>query len=315
MERLVERAYAGADDLRRMEELLARGYTSTSLRVGDLCWLSRDHTHRELSLDIRLWEDPSALLQAWAYVRSNGEFNVFVAPDSAYAEDAAFFATLLDFVERAQRSAVAARDQPVTLVTYGIDPGRSALDRSLAAALDRRGYQRDDSGNSGVLAGLLDSLPQARLADGFHFDWIRTPGQMTGRVEAHRAAFAPSDLSAKRYERVQRTWAYRAELDRLVVTDDGEVVAFCTAWFDAHNASGLLEPVGTHPGAPAARTRPRSVSDACRALRGLGARRAQVGFESEAGFATYSSLGFELAGHEICFSLAPGKQEESGRSS
>ena len=51
------RPYAGAADLRRMEAALAHAYSSTSLRVGDLSWLSREHTHRELSLDIRLWDD------------------------------------------------------------------------------------------------------------------------------------------------------------------------------------------------------------------------------------------------------------------
>jgi predicted N-acetyltransferase YhbS len=68
-----------------------------------------------------------------------------------------------------------------------------------------------------------------------------------GRVEAQRAAFAPSDFLLERYERVRRTWPYRATLDRIVLTDDDQVVAFCTAWLDEQNAAGLLEPVGTDP--------------------------------------------------------------------
>src|SRR5882672_11666605 len=70
------RPYAGAADLRRMEAGLARAYRSTSLRVGDLSWLSRESTHRELSLDIRLWDDDAGQLIAWTYFRANGEFNV-----------------------------------------------------------------------------------------------------------------------------------------------------------------------------------------------------------------------------------------------
>jgi hypothetical protein len=48
-----------------MEAALAQAYRSTSLRVGDLARLSREHTHRELSLDIRLWENDEGQLIAW----------------------------------------------------------------------------------------------------------------------------------------------------------------------------------------------------------------------------------------------------------
>lgn len=282
-----------------------RGYGSTSVRVGDLSWMSRDHTHRELALDIRLWEDTSGTLIAWAYFRANGEFNIFVVPDSGYAEDPALLDALLAFVDDAQRDAERAGDPPVTLTTYGINLARSPLDRALAAALERRGFEADATPSSSTLTGPLDTLPADTLPSGYHFDWVRTPELLTGRVEAHRRAFAPSDLSVKRYQRVQRTWAYRPELDRLVVTADGEVVAFCTAWFDEYNAAGLLEPVGTHP-AHQRRGLARAVClDACRALRALGARNAQVGFNSEAGFATYISLGFQLAGEEQTYSKVP----------
>jgi GNAT superfamily N-acetyltransferase len=300
-----DRPYAGATDLRRMEESLARAYSSTSLRVGDLSWLSRVHTHRELSLDIHLWEDASGQLVAWTYFRANGEFNAFVLPNTGHAEDTALFEELVGFVERASQMAIAAGDPPVTLNMYAIDVSRSAEDRSLAMALERFGYQVDRSGTSDVLARSLDELPEPGLPLGYHFDWVRTPTLLTGRVEAHRAAFAPSDLSVRMYERVQRTWAYRANLDRVVVTDDGNVVAFCTAWFDELNRAGLLEPVGTHP-AHRRRGLARAVCiDALRALRAEGARKAQVGFTTEAAYATYSSIGFERAGNECVFLKEP----------
>jgi GNAT superfamily N-acetyltransferase len=298
---LHRRAYAGVADLRRMEEALARAYDSTSLRVGDLAWLSRDHTQRELSLDIQLWEDDAGQLIAWTYFRAYGEFNVFVMPNTGHAEDAALFDALLDQIEQAGRAAIAAGDPPVTLTTYAIDVSRSAEDRALAAALQRFGYQLDQSGASGVLARALDQLPEPSLPDGYQLDWVRTPELLTGRVEAHRAAFAPSDLSLRRYARVQRAWSYRPGLDRLVVTDAGEVAAFCTAWFDEWNAAGLLEPVGTHP-AHQQRGLGRAVCiSALYALQALGARTAQVGFGSQAGYATYSSAGFGRASAEVVF--------------
>ena len=286
-----------------MEELLARGYASTSLRVGDLSWMSRDHSHRELSLDMRLWEDSTGQLIGWAYFRANGEFNVFVSSDSGHAEDAALFDSLLAFIDECARAAIAAGDPPVTLVTYAIDPDRSAADRTQAAALERAGYAVDDASNtSGVLVRSLDELPTPELPAGYHFAWVSNPALLTGRVEAHRGAFAPSDLSDKRYQRLQRSWAYRPTLDRLVVTDAGEVVSFCTAWYDERNAAGLLEPVGTHP-IYQQRGLARAVClDACRALRDLGADAAQVGFGSAAGRATYTSAGFRQENQELTYS-------------
>src|SRR3954469_6704082 len=79
----VSRPYAGTTDLRRMQALVARAYAVTSLRVGDLAWLTRYRTHHELSLHIRIWENRAGELIGWSYVRSFGGFNLFVAPGCA----------------------------------------------------------------------------------------------------------------------------------------------------------------------------------------------------------------------------------------
>jgi ribosomal protein S18 acetylase RimI-like enzyme len=143
------------------------------------------------------------------------------------------------------------------------------------------------------------------VPEGYHLGWVQTRAQLIGRVEAHRAAFAPSDLSVRKYERVQRTWPYRPTLDRVVLTDAGVVVAFCTAWLDEQNAAGLLEPVGTHP-AHRRRGLARAVcTDALLALRDAGARTAQVGFVSDAAYATYRSVGFERLGEDLAFRRDP----------
>ena len=294
---LRSRAYADAADLRRMEEGLSRAYAFTSLRVGDLAWLSREQSHRQLTLDIRLWEDASGELAAWTFFR-NGGFTAFLAPGMA---DDALVGELLGVIDETARSAVAAGDPAVPLDTYGIDPTRSAEDRALAAGLERAGFQVDDRAESGVTARSLEDLPPASVPGGYHLDWVRNRDLLLGRVEAHRLAFAPSELTAKRYERLQRAWSYRPELDRVVVTDAGEVVAFCTAWLDESNAAGLLEPVGTAPAHQRRGLGSAVCLDALVALRAAGARVAQVAYGSGAGLATYRSIGFEPFGNELVF--------------
>ena len=56
------RRYAGAADMRLMQEALIRGYDSTDTRIGDLAWRARYHTHHELSLEVSLWFEESELV-------------------------------------------------------------------------------------------------------------------------------------------------------------------------------------------------------------------------------------------------------------
>ena len=126
--------------------------------------------------------------------------------------------------EAARRSAVAGSG-PTSIYTYGLDPLGSGEDRALEAALRRHGYT-DASWGGGVMMRGLEHLAQPEVPDGYHCGWVRTREQMVSRVEAHQAAFAPSDLTVERYERVQRTWPYRRMLDRVVLTGDGDVAAF-----------------------------------------------------------------------------------------
>jgi predicted N-acetyltransferase YhbS len=287
------RAYAGAGDLRRMQTAMARAYAITTLRVGDLAWLSRYHTHRELGFSIRLWEDEAGEVVGWTYYRARGGFNLFVAPGHA---DDALLDEMLAEIEGIAQASEAAGDPTVSLYTYGLDPGGSDEDRALAAAVERHGLVLSP-GIGGVLTRGLDDLPVPVLPPGYRLGWVETREQMIGRVEAQRAAFAPSDFLLERYERVRRTWPYRPELDRIVLTEGGEgageVVAFCTAWIDEENAAGLLEPVGTRP-SHQRRGLARAVClNALHQLRAAGARTAQVAFGSAAGEATYRGLGFE----------------------
>ncbi|MFN8637250.1 MAG: GNAT family N-acetyltransferase [Chloroflexota bacterium] len=298
---IVNRAYAGAADLRRMQASVADAYAITSLRVGDLAWLTRYHSHRDLSLHIRLWEDDSGQVVGWTYLRTFGGFNVFVAPGHA---DETLLDEMLAEVVDAAAAAVATGDPPVSLYTYGLDLARSTEDRALAAALERHGFRRAPT-TEGVMTRSLDEVPEPVLPAGYRLGWVETREQGIGRVEAQRAAFAPSDFLLERYERIRRTWPYRAELDRIVLTEDATVVAFCTAWLDERNGAGLLEPVGTHPDHQRRGLASAVCLDALRALRAAGARVAQVGFGSEAGRATYSSIGFALNATDLVYRRDP----------
>ncbi|HEV3197863.1 MAG TPA: GNAT family N-acetyltransferase [Bryobacteraceae bacterium] len=279
-----------------MQAVVADAFATTSIRIGDLAWLMRDHTHRELSLDISLWEDRDGRLIGWTYFRSNGEFNFLVAPGFV---DKSLVDEMLTTVDEAWEAQIGAGDPPVVLSTYGIDRDRSEQDRVAAEALQRHGFEPFEQG--GALVRSLDDVPDPALPPGYRLGFVRENDDVIGRVEAQRAAFTRSRLTLQTYERVRSAWPYRAELDRVVKADDGAIVAFCTAWIDDQNASGLLEPVGSHPAHRRRGLAKAACLDALLALRNAGSRTAQVGYETDAALATYRSIGFEPRWHEMSF--------------
>ena len=92
-----------------------------------------------------------------------------------------------------------------------------------------------------------------------------TPGEVTARVEAHRAAWLPSalpwhpdhcpdqaptatssyDLVA--HEQVTRTTLYDLGLDLVVEAPDGSLVGCCIVWLDPRLGVAEIEPLGIHP--------------------------------------------------------------------
>jgi hypothetical protein len=90
----------------------------------------------------------------------------------------------------------------------------------------------------------LFDLPPVRLPEGYDVRAVR-PGEHEQRAAVHRAAWSPtSRVTSAAYERLMTTPPYRAELDHVVTTVDGEWVASCCVWLDAATGVALVEPVG-----------------------------------------------------------------------
>ena len=85
---------------------------------------------------------------------------------------------------------------------------------------------------------------------------------------------------------------YRRDLDIVAVIPSGEVVAFCTMWYDNDTRSGCFEPVGT---VPDHRQRGLARAVLCEGLsriKALGADIAYVSSFSEPAHRLYQSIGF-----------------------
>jgi GNAT superfamily N-acetyltransferase len=95
----------------------------------------------------------------------------------------------------------------------------------------------------------LTDLPDPVLPAGFLFLLARDI-PAADAVKAHRAAWNPSGFSGFTeavFDRVRRTWPYRADLHVLIGAPDGTLAATAIIWLDETTRTAEFEPVGTHP--------------------------------------------------------------------
>jgi GNAT superfamily N-acetyltransferase len=94
------------------------------------------------------------------------------------------------------------------------------------------------------------------------------------------------------YRNVQRAPLYRRDLDLVAAAPGGELVAFCTLWFDDVTHTAAFEPVGTHPAYQCKGLGRAIMAEGLRRVRELGATLCTVGSYSEAAGKLYASVGF-----------------------
>ncbi|WP_379137941.1 GNAT family N-acetyltransferase [Paenibacillus sp. sgz500958] len=141
----------------------------------------------------------------------------------------------------------------------------------------------------------LDHLEPVALPNGYRIQ-SGTEVSSEAKALAHAKAFGYFEDDHDRtiplaFERMKLAPDYRPDLDLSVVDDSGEVVSFCTLWYDTRNQHGILEPVGTIPAARMKGLSRSVIMEGQQRLAAYGAKSAYVG--STMGF--YKRIGFEAA--------------------
>lgn len=160
----------------------------------------------------------------------------------------------------------------------------------------RRGYTRLQPYESMAVIE-IGARPPVRLPPGFRItDGREVSAEAQSRAHARAFGYYAQEIYAQRSLRafalMRQAPDYRPDLDLYVLTESGQVAAFCTMWYDAVNRHGILEPLGTDPD-----------------LRRLGLGKAIIGaamerIAAEGALCTYvgSRQRFYLEiGFEICF--------------
>ena len=128
---------------------------------------------------------------------------------------------------------------------------------------------------------------------------------LAARVAVHRSAFHPSRVTEESYRGSWRSGRTGRTLDCVAIAPDGSFAAFALGWIDEANATGLLEPVGTHLDHRRLGLA-RAVSLlALRQLRSAGATTGLVGGRGDAAYPIprllYESIGFRELTRSLAF--------------
>ncbi|WP_169985904.1 GNAT family N-acetyltransferase [Microbispora sp. H10836] len=284
------RPYAGAEDLREMQDLAERLWTpGATWHVGDLAWERFQHPGAEHEWPAMLW-DVDCGTAAWGWADS-GQLNLLADPAQVLLAD-----EVLDWF-------AAQVPDPARTVTV------SSAETHLFPALGRHGYRRTDEGPFflHMVMDLDHGLPEPIPPAGYRLRAVGD-GDVAARVAAHRAAFHPSRVTEESYQAVRRAWPYRPDLDWIAEAPDGSAAAFCLVWLDEVNQAARIEPAGTVPG-HRRRGLARAVClAALHAARRAGARRAVVSPRGDDAYPVparlYRSLGFRACARSLGYRAA-----------
>jgi GNAT superfamily N-acetyltransferase len=299
------------DELRLMQGL-ARRVTERSpallngdATLGELAWVW-GHTYDALSpfWRHRTWFEGGELM-AWGWARlpfqvrredgtlrqsSTANMNWQTHPDRPE-----LLHQVLDWYDEV------AGDADREMIVQSADAASQAIVAAHGYVLDAEEASDDGSWHQFNSRGLAD-VPAPALPDGFRFLCAAdvTPAEA---VKAHCDAWQSANFTVAAYERVRRTWPYRADLHPLVAAPDGTLAATAIIWLDEATRTAEFEPVGAHPD-----FRRRGLGAALqlhgmRLAKAAGATRmfvACVGAPSNPGpRALYESVGFRPISHDL----------------
>jgi mycothiol synthase len=267
-----------------------------SCTPGDLeWWTASGGPDADWPKRARIWELAGEPV-GWGWINPPATLDWFVVDGLSAAEEAAVRDGILGWLADVARAASAARapDEPMTLETWAADGWPEE------ASVVERGWAPTDTVLTQYLQRLDADLDPPRVPDGYVLRSLRGPEDIPARVAVHRAAFAPSKMTAEKYAILVGQDHYRYERDIVLEAPDGSFAAFAMCWMDDVGSIGEFEPVGTHPDHQRRGLGRVIMRHGLRLMRAAGMRDAMVFSlrSNAASEALYRSAGFdELALH------------------
>lgn len=270
-------------DLGALHQLIADCWEAygpeITFHVGDLHWRLRPQPGRSPEQDILLWYEENKL-KAFAWFDSPDSGDLLCHPQT---ERTVVEPVLLEWLEDKARS------QGVSDFTVGAFESDSLR----ADLLTARGYQKQADFLHHMQRRLDKPITNLAMKEGYSVS-NTTAADLSSLSTAIAAAFESKPKPVSAYEALRSGQFYWNDLDIVVKSRDGEVVAFCLAWLDKSNKVGLLEPVGCRPTHRRLGLASAAVRTALKRLRSAGAQTAVVYpiGDSPTAYRLYRNCGF-----------------------
>ena len=281
--KIIAQPYRGEDDYARirtlLQEIYAIGGPPVYCSVGDLDWWRFKYENPNVALaTARLWQKADGTLIGVAWPEDN-EVNLFLHPHHYDLNE-----EMLEWAEAWRLETGSAESGSLDLRISGFETDIPRIEM-----LRCRGYERTDSYSYYRMRSLDEPIPElspdksgfllcSNLPAGYSIRHVRGEEDVDLRVAVHRDAFAPyTSMTANKYRAIMNALTYRAELDLVVVAEDGSFASFCIVWYDEKNQFGVFEPVGCHPQHRRRGLTKTLMYEGLRRLKHLGATVASVG--------------------------------------
>jgi GNAT superfamily N-acetyltransferase len=241
--------------------------------------------HYPLTQAITICEAADGRIAGFVTPESRGQAYLNVDPELRTPE---LEAAMLDSAEATLSEPDAVGPRQLTVWATQGDPLRPRL-------LNERGYTKGDWPEVQFGRALETPIPEPNLAPGYTIRALGDSSEIPARSWLSWRVFHPDEPAENYpghdwYASIQRCPLYRRDLDLVAVTDDGDMAAFTTVWYDDVTRSGYFEPVGTSPDHERKGLARQIMYEGLRRLKALGAVYATVAGYSDAAIALYTNV-------------------------
>jgi ribosomal protein S18 acetylase RimI-like enzyme len=239
----------------------------------------------ELNKAICLWETDDGRIAAFVTPESRGHAYLQVHPHFRTPE---LEADLLKAAEIHIAEPDGVGKRHLTVWAHQTDKYRIKI-------LEKQGYTPGDWPEYQFRRSLTEEIPDMRVPPGYTIRSLGDASEIPARSWLSWRAFHPDEPDENYkgwqwYRDIQRCPMYRRDLDLVAVALDGELVAFCTVWYDDVTRTGYFEPVGTSPDYQRRGLGRAIMTEGLRRLKRMGALYATVAGYSEAAIGLYRSV-------------------------
>ena len=233
-----------------------------------------------------IWENGNGDIAAVLTPENSGEAHLHIDPEfhtSDLEEE-----MLLVAGEHLSKPLEDGNRRKLSTMVFSDDPQRQNILESL-------GYRKTGHLEWGRYRILDEEITPVTPADGYTVRALGDEKELPARSWASWRAFHPNDPDSgyegwEWYRNIQRIPMYRRDLDIVGVSPEGEIVAFCTVWYDDVTRTGYFEPVGRMPEHNVRGLMRGVLSLGLQRVQSLGATLATVGGTSFAANVLYASM-------------------------